>query len=72
MPGSGKGPYHKRPSAKVRALLKKGHTNKEVRVLTGRTSAFISDVKYRMNHPLVKARLQAAYKQRKLERSFGL
>lgn len=65
-------PYHKRASAKVRALLAQGLSNKEIRKLTGLTPEFISDVKYRHTHPGMKARMQAAYKQRKLERSFGL
>lgn len=65
-------PYHKRPSAKVRALVHSGHTNKEIRKLTGFDRKFISDVKYRDNHPGLKARIQAAYKQRKFERSYGL
>jgi hypothetical protein len=65
-------PYHKRPSAKVRALLAKGYSNKEIRALTGYDRFFISDVKYRLNHPGLKARIQAAYKQRKFERSYGL
>lgn len=65
-------PYHKRASAKVRALLAQGYTNKEIRTLTGLSRHFISDVKYRHNHPGLKAQIQARYKQRKLERSFGL
>lgn len=65
-------PYHKRPSAKVRALIHQGLTNKQIRAETGYDSKFISDVKYRLNHPGIKARIQAAYKQRKFERSYGL
>jgi hypothetical protein len=66
------GPYHKSRSAKIRARIRKGMTNKEIKKELGETSRFIADVRWRLTHPNAKARLQAAYKQRKFERSYGL